>query len=197
MSGCEDIESDLLAGAQAAAVAGPDMSASFPSRGNAGQAPHVHAPQALVAQDALPIIRERLATRHEPLARVLLDDIARGRGGGTYYMDGRPIDPNAGDFYAVGGASSNGRLMLTADELADERYAHAAVRLMRQEIMKLHDDSDEPVGIGFWINNGFCHLDLSNIVLGREHAEALARQRGEIAMYSFAAGREIRFDSAE
>jgi hypothetical protein len=119
------------------------------------------------------------------LARVLLDDVDCGRTGGTYYLDGRSVDPRAGDFYAVGGASDGSKIVLHSAELDDEENARAAVQLLREEIAKLHVTSDAPVAIGYWINGPLCYLDVSSIVGDRAAAERLARERGELAIYSF------------
>ena len=145
--------------------------------------PHSHT--VCVSPDDLAVVRRSLAGHASPLARVLLDDVDCGRTGGTYYLDGRSVDPRAGDFYAVGGASDGSRIVLHSDELDDEENARAAVQLLREEIAKLHATSDAPVAIGYWINGPLCHLDVSSIVTGREAAERLARERGELAIYSF------------
>ena len=144
---------------------------------------HPHAVH--ISPDGLKVVRRSLAGHSEPLARVLLDDINRGCTGGTYYMDGRAVNPTAGDFYAVGGASDGSAIGLSANDLATQGHARAAVQLLREEIAKLHATSDAPVAIGYWINGPLCYLDVSSIVEGRDAAARLACQRGEIAMYSF------------
>ena len=59
------------------------------------------------------------------------------------------------------------------------------MQLLREEIAKLHVTSDAPVAIGYWINGPLCYLDVSSIVGDRAAAERLARERGELAIYSF------------
>ena len=128
----------------------------------------------------------------ETLARTIFDDIARGEWGGTFYMDGRALNPAEGDFYAVGGALDNSELKLDEYEIKDEGDVKAAIELLREAIVQLQSDSDDPVGIGFWFDNGYWYFDVSNIIDGKESAMQLARHRGELAIYSFSTNESIR-----
>ena len=135
------------------------------------------------------IARARVAGRKEAyadtLARVVFDDIARGFTGGTYYMDGRPVDVNDPNLYSVGGAYK--AVVLRDDEINSEGDVKAAVELLREAISYLESTSDAKVRLGFWQeDNGDWWFDASNIVEGFDEAIGLAKFRGEIAIYSFA-----------
>lgn len=139
---------------------------------------------------------ERMAYA-ETIARALFDDIQRGEWGGTYYMDGRAVRENDPDIYGVGGAYPTG-ITFDKDELDSYIDVMAAIELLREVIVRLQSDSDEPVAIGFWIDSsddGLCWFDVSNIVRDEDAALSLARKRGEIAIYHFATGEEIRVAS--
>lgn len=130
----------------------------------------------------------------DTVARVVFDDIARGEWGGTYYMDGRSVNVGDPDLYAVGGAYPTG---ITFEKSEVDSYVDvlAAMELLREVVAELQTDSDEPVGIGFWIDSaddGMCWFDVSNIVSGEDEALALARKRGELAVYNFSSGEEVR-----
>ena len=151
-----------------------------------------------ITRDQMELARLYVASRREAfaetLARAIYDDIRRGEWGGTYYMDGRALNPSSGDFYAVGGAMDNSEIVLSMDEVKSEGDVKAAIELLREVIANLQADSEgfDEIGIGFWVDGDDCYFDASNIVDGRESAMQLARHRGELAIYSFSLGDDIR-----
>ena len=125
----------------------------------------------------------------ETLTRVVFDDIARGNTGGSYYMDGRPVNIFDPDLYFVGGAYDG--IVLTESEVRDEGDVKAAVELLRSAISYLESSSDDPICFGFWIDGGDCYFDVSNVVYGEAEAVALGKFRGELAIYHPATGSDI------
>ena len=131
----------------------------------------------------------------ETLARVLFDDIARGEWGGSYYMDGRPVNQNDPELYSVGGAMEG--ITMAKSELKSEDDVKAAVELMREQIMLYQSDSNDPICLGFWVDSAsdICYFDVSNVVSGFREASQLANARGELAIYHFSTGEEVRADA--
>ena len=125
----------------------------------------------------------------ETLCRVVFDDIARGNTGGSYYMDGRPVNIDDPDLYFVGGAYDG--IVLDEREITDEGEVQAAVELLREAISYLESSSDDPICFGFWIDSGDCYFDVSNVVSGEAEAVALGKFRGELAIYHPATGSDI------
>ena len=133
----------------------------------------------------------------DTVARALFDDIQRGEWGGTYYMDGRAVRQSDPSLYAVGGAYPTG-ITMELSEIDSYVDVLAAMELLREVVVELQSDSDEPIAIGFWIDSaddGLCWFDVSNIVSGEEEALSLARKRGELAIYHFSSGDEVRVAS--
>lgn len=145
----------------------------------------------LITHEQMELARVYVASRKtafaDMLARVVFDDIERGNIGGTYYTDGRILDVRSDprDLYAVGGGMPNSEIKLSKSKISSEEDVKAAIELLREAIVTLQADSDDPVGIGFWEYNGDYYFDVSNVVDGLVSAEQLARHRGEIGIYSF------------
>ena len=133
----------------------------------------------------------------DTLVRVLFDDIQRRQSGGTYFLDGRCVqrgdrDPEGRCYYAVGGAMDNSEIRIDESEFKSEEDVRAAVELLREVIVVLQEDSDDPVGIGFWFGSaGLCCFDASNIVVGEQSAIALGQHRNEEAIYNLTDDEEI------
>ena len=130
----------------------------------------------------------------ETVAQAMYADIELGKeSGGTYYLDGRKVRNGIDAVYCVGGAYPTG-IILDKREMNNFIDVLAAIQLLREVIVQLQSDSDEPVGLGFWIdsdNPDECWIDASNLVTDREEAIALARKRGEKAIWDTYAQDEI------
>lgn len=132
---------------------------------------------------------EYVSARHEAYANVdavahaLYDDIARGNSGGSYYMDGRIVPSCDDKLYSVGGQSDGVKLKRT--ETFSEEDVHVAIELLRDAIVGLQADNDDPLCIGYWFEGDDCCFDVSNMVTGQTNAVDLARERGEFAIYHF------------
>ena len=129
----------------------------------------------------------------DTVARVLFDDIIRGQWGGSYYMDGRVVNQSDPELYSVGGAREG--ITLSTNEIKSEDDVKAAIELMREQVVECQSDSDDEVCIGFWIDGDTCYFDVSNVVRGFKEASRLANHRGELAIYHFATGEEVRADA--
>ncbi len=133
----------------------------------------------------------------ETIIRVIADDIARGEWGGTYYMDGRPLNSSNPELYAVGGASVDTEIPLDEGEVVIEADVAAAIQLLRDVIVELQSAGVDDVYIGFWKTDErgdmavYC-FDVSNAVEGFENAKSLGLERGEDAIYHFATDTDIR-----
>ena len=127
------------------------------------------------------------------LVLAVLDDIEAGRPGGSYYLDGTFVTAGGRDLYAVGGAERAG-IVLELGELASEDNVRATLELLGEHIAQLQETGAGTVVIGYWVNDGLCYFDASDVVEGRERAEALALSRRQIAYFGFAEMREYRTD---
>ena len=112
-------------------------------------------------------------------------------------MDGREIPVGttmAKDLFSVGGAHEG--LVLEEGEILDEGDVKAAVELLREAIVQLQSDSDDPVCVGWWLDtaSGLYYFDVSNVVKGESEAMALGRARREIAIFDLENTEEIRID---
>ena len=133
----------------------------------------------------------------DTIAQTIAADIMRGEWGGTYYMDGRPLNTDDPELYAVGGAVHKTEIPLDAGEAEVYTEVLAACELLREVIVDLQSDGMGDVYIGFWRTDErgddpvYC-FDVSNAIRGEEQAKALGRERGEDAIYHFATDTEIR-----
>ena len=156
---------------------------------------------AYITAETMNLARLYVAGRKEAfsdtLVRALFDDIKRGAGGGTYYLDGRSVrkgdrDSKGYNYYAVGGAMDNSEIRIDASEFKSEEDVRAAIELLREVIVTLQEDSDDPVGIGFWFDGaGLCCFDASNIVVGERSPIALGQHRNEETIYDLTDDKEI------
>ena len=130
----------------------------------------------------------------DTIARVIADDIARGEWGGTYLMDGRPLNTDDPSLYGVGGAVCETEIPLDEGESAVYTEVLAACELLREVISDLQSTSDDLVTIGFWKSEerGVYCFYVSNVIRGYYEALALGRERGEEAIYHYATDTEIR-----
>ena len=143
------------------------------------------------------------AKNAEELARVvasgslvlaIYEDMEAGNRGGTYYLDGTRVTARGRDIYAVGGGVEIPEIALKYSELESEENVRAVLGYLSEWIVRLQEMCDCPVCIGYWINRERCYFDVSDIVEGRERAEALALSRREVAYFGFLEGREHRTD---
>ena len=98
------------------------------------------------------------------------------------------------EVYCVGGAYPTG-IVLDKREMESYVDVLAAIQLLREVIVQLQSDSDEPVGLGFWIdedNPNECWIDASNLLTDKEAAIKLMKQRGELAIWDTYNQMEIR-----
>ncbi len=128
------------------------------------------------------------------LVLAVLDDIEAGRPGGSYYLDGSFVTAGGRDLYAVGGRTGSTDIVLELGELTSEDNVRAALELLSEYIEQLKETGTGTVVIGYWVNDGLCCFDASDVVEGRERAEALALARRQIAYFGFAEMREYRTD---
>lgn len=131
----------------------------------------------------------------ETVAQAMYADIMLGKeSGGTYYMDGRKVRNGVDHVYCVGGAYPTG-IVLDKSEMESYVDVLAAIQLLREVIVQLQSDSDEPVGLGFWIdeyNPDECWIDASNLVDDRDEAISLMLSRGEKAIWDVYSQTEVR-----
>ena len=116
----------------------------------------------------------------DTVAQAIAGDIWRGRqhgfaaptySGGTYYMDGRPLNTGDPELWAVGGAVHETEIPFDEGEVGVYTDVLAACELLRDEIFKLQDSGVGDVYIGWWVTQErddsavFC-FDVSNVVAG-------------------------------
>lgn len=107
------------------------------------------------------------------MTRTLID------GGGTFDREtGEPVQPATG--YAVG---------LPGGTKVDGRETNLAV--LSTAIRRVSRDSRAPF-VGTWFDTGTAYIDPVVILPDRESALILARALGELAIWDFSAGAEVR-----
>ena len=128
----------------------------------------------------------------DTVVRMIIDDLRRGTGGGTYLMDGRSVRPGDG-YYAVGGAVDRTEISVPEKNLLlYPETVQAATELLRDVVMDLEAQNlGGEIGIGFWVEDGEVFFDVSNLIQGRENAIEVAKERGELAIWDFANNENI------
>lgn len=132
----------------------------------------------------------------DTVARAIYDDMMLGKDtGGSFRMDGHKILPyeHPEGIFLVGGAYEG--LVMEFSESKSYEDVHAAMELLREAVVGLQEDSDDPVVIGYWLDSmddNRVYFDVSNMLLDESEAIALARSRGELAIYDMANGRDVR-----
>lgn len=142
---------------------------------------------------AYELVASRKVAYADTVAQAMFADMMLGDYGGSYYVDGRKVPNNVPDLYGVGGAMTG--IDESSGEIRSVVDVQAACELMRDGIVSLQDTSDDPVCIGFWRDadqNGLTYFDVSNVIKGKEQANALAVARHEIAFYDFYNDCEVR-----
>lgn len=125
----------------------------------------------------------------ETLARAVFDDlmVVKETGyandpGGSYYMDGRSVIVDQPDIWCVGGGYKGG-IPLPIEEVDNEGDVMAAVQLLREEISYMQATTDDEIVFGWWVSDGLCYFDVTNLVEGKDVALQLGRERGEDSIY--------------
>lgn len=117
-------------------------------------------------------------------ARLAIADATLANGGGTFTTDGQPVQPTAGYAVAVQSIPYGGALT-SRNGIVDA-------------LGRANGNGHVPY-IGSWVDGetGKVYLDRVVILPDRESALTLAAAFGELAIWDFATGTEVRVNTAE
>lgn len=110
-------------------------------------------------------------------------DAVRTNGGATvqlWWNDNHMMDARDGDVYAVGGACDTPSETFPLESFTGGDVEEAIFQARIAWWDKLQPTSC----VGFWVHEGEVHVDLVDVIMGREYALQVAEERGELAIYS-------------
>lgn len=122
-------------------------------------------------------------------AEILYEAAARGDGASVGLDDGMAVAPGQ-PLYFVGGATDEWGDQVPSIKVPVEHWSLGAAMVAWDVLSQRSASVDQVVGV--WVDDGVVYVDLSDAIMGRGLALALAERRGELAIWDNLRGEEVR-----